>query len=81
MDTQTEPLITAEEAATALGLSRRTVYDLAAQGTIPCWRFGRAVRFRLSEVLDATRQEPGARDLEGMTPEEMYEALGLGAAA
>lgn len=39
-------LLPAREVAAMLGLSQRTVYALG----LPCYRFGRAVRFALADV-------------------------------
>ena len=50
-------LINADQAAAELGLSRYTVYKMAAQGTIPCYRAGRALRFDLQEVRATMRQQ------------------------
>ena len=53
-------MITADEVAKLLGISRGAVYDLAApKGPIPCERFGRrCIRFNLEDVqahIDACR--------------------------
>lgn len=48
-----EPLLTAAQLAQLVGLSRDTVYRQALRGDIPSHKFGRAVRFRLSEVTAA----------------------------
>ncbi len=51
MTTQTpERLLTANELAGVLNVSPATVLDWHQAGTIPSFRLGRAVRFRLSEV-------------------------------
>lgn len=52
-----------EQLAEVLGISRRSVYRLAQEGAIPHYRFKGQLRFRLSEVLDATRgdREPPER--------------------
>lgn len=42
---QMEGAITADPLARLLGLSKITVYKLAAKGRIPCFRVGSAVRF------------------------------------
>lgn len=46
----TAPLLTAAQVATLLGLSVRAVYDLAASGELPSYRFGSAVRFAPEDV-------------------------------
>ena len=43
-------MLTAAEVAHCLRLSVRAVYDLAASGAIPSFRFGRAVRFDPADV-------------------------------
>ena len=35
-------MLTASEAAQALGVSKRTIYTLAAKGLLPCYRIGAA---------------------------------------
>lgn len=45
-----EGLITAQDVAARLGISRRMVYDLAATGALPSYRFGDAVRFDPADV-------------------------------
>jgi excisionase family DNA binding protein len=45
-------MLTATEAAQALGVSKRHLYALAAKGLLPCYRFGGAVRFDAAD-LDA----------------------------
>jgi excisionase family DNA binding protein len=49
------PLLTCEELARELGLSRSHVFELAAERRIPSYRFGRSLRFKLDEVLAATK--------------------------
>ena len=48
-------MLTAPQAAQALGVSSRHVYDLAAKGLLPCYRFGSAVRFDTAD-LDAFKE-------------------------
>ena len=45
-------MLTATQAADALGVSKRHLYALAAKGLLPCYRFGGAVRFDAAD-LDA----------------------------
>lgn len=48
-------LVSVEEAARLLGLSRGKAYELAARGELPVVRFGRSVRVhrdRLTEWVD-----------------------------
>lgn len=44
-------MLTATEAAQALGVSKRHLYALAAKGLLPCYRFGSAVRQNSSHTL------------------------------
>jgi excisionase family DNA binding protein len=64
-------MITAEEVAEMMGISRGAVYDLAApKGPIPCVRYGRrCIRFKREDVqahIEACRhtqvQMPSIRD-------------------
>ena len=41
-----------ESAARALGVSKRTVYDLARNGDIPAMRVGREWRFALTNIRE-----------------------------
>ena len=41
--------------AELLGVSRRTVYRLAAGGKLPSYRVGQQLRFREAELLDFLR--------------------------
>ena len=45
-----EPLVTANDLATILGLHPDTVLDWFEAGKMPGFKIGRAVRFRLSEI-------------------------------
>lgn len=53
-------LITADELAGILRVSVSHVYAMAAAGTIPSLRIGRARRFELPAVLDALRRGSAA---------------------
>jgi excisionase family DNA binding protein len=46
----TSQLLTAEELAEHLGVSKQRVYELARLGLLPCVRLGRAVRFATQAV-------------------------------
>lgn len=46
--------VDAEEAARFLGMTVGAVQKAAARGTLPCRRFGRRLRFRLSELVPLT---------------------------
>jgi excisionase family DNA binding protein len=52
-------LLTARELADYLGLKPATVLDKWERGELPGFKFGRAVRFDLEEVLAAGRPDGG----------------------
>ncbi len=45
-------LVKAELAAKATGLNKYFIYRLAAEGQIPCYRAGRAIRFSIPELME-----------------------------
>ena len=47
-----EELVDARVVALLLGLSRRTVQDLAARGEIPRYKIRRANRFKVSDIIE-----------------------------
>ncbi len=47
-----EELVDARVVALLLGLSRRTVQDLAARGEIPRYKIGRSNRFKVSDIIE-----------------------------
>lgn len=51
----TEPLLDADEAAKAIGVSARLLEDLARSEQIPHHKIGKFTRFRISEVAAASR--------------------------
>lgn len=53
-------MLTAADVARTLGISARAVYDLAASGAIPTYRFGRAVRFDPADVEAYRARQPQA---------------------
>ena len=57
--TKPPPLATADEVAEALSLSPSAIYRMAERGEIPCFRFGRTVRFDLDEVRQSGRLHVG----------------------
>ena len=62
-------LLTARELANYIGLSPATVLDKWERRELPGYRFGRAVRFDLEEVLAAALQDgPGAGGEVSPTP-------------
>jgi excisionase family DNA binding protein len=44
-------VLTVDEVCEVLGTGRATLYRLARQGRIPCFRVGREWRFRKDEIL------------------------------
>ncbi|HKD32956.1 MAG TPA: helix-turn-helix domain-containing protein [Gaiellaceae bacterium] len=65
----TDRLLTARELAGYLGLAPATVLDQWQAGKLPGYRFGRAVRFDLEEVLAVGREDgPVARGEVSPTP-------------
>jgi excisionase family DNA binding protein len=54
-----ERLLTARELAGYLGLKPATVLDKWQRGELPGFKFGRAVRFDLDEVLATGRPDGG----------------------
>jgi excisionase family DNA binding protein len=62
--------LSTKEAASALGLTPRTLYRLIDEGQLPAYRFGRVIRLKQSEIDDfvgSSRIEPGS--LEHLYPE------------
>jgi excisionase family DNA binding protein len=55
----TERLLTARELADVIGLKPGTVLDKWERGELPGYKFGRAVRFDLAEVLATGRPDGG----------------------
>lgn len=45
-----EPFVTVAEIARLLGVPRSFIYERTARGQIPCYRVGRLLRFKVSEV-------------------------------
>ena len=61
-------LLTARELAAAIGLKPATVLDKWERGEFPGYRFGRAVRFSLDEILELARRGPAAGGEVSPTP-------------
>ena len=55
---QAPQLLEADELATALKLSKHTIYRWGKTGRIPSVRLGRKVRYELDRVLEALRRAP-----------------------
>ena len=65
----TERLLTARELGEYLGLKPATILDKWERGELPGFKFGRAVRFSLDEVLAVGRRDgPGAGGEVSATP-------------
>ena len=47
-----ERLYTAEQVAELFSLKKKTIYAWAEQGRIPCFKIGKALRFRESELRE-----------------------------
>ncbi len=47
-----ERLYTAEQVAELFSLKKKTIYGWAEQGRIPCYKIGKALRFRESELRE-----------------------------
>lgn len=58
MPTETPALLTPDQLAEELQVTKRTIGNWTAEKIIPFHRFGRAVRYSLSEVLEATKRKP-----------------------
>jgi excisionase family DNA binding protein len=65
----TTRLLTARELAEIIGLRPGTVLDKWERGELPGFKFGRAVRFDLDEVLAAGRR-PGGGGEAPATPSD-----------
>ena len=62
--------LSTKEAASALGLTPRTLYRLIDEGQLPAYRFGRVIRLKQSEIdafVSQSQIEPG--ELEHLYPE------------
>jgi excisionase family DNA binding protein len=62
-----ERLVTASELAEHVGLKPGTVLDKWERGEFPGYKFGRAVRFDLDEILALGRREGDTRGASGVT--------------
>lgn len=54
-----EPLVSAKEAAKAVGMGARSIYELARTGRIPSYAAGpklTGIRFSITEVKEALRR-------------------------
>ncbi len=58
--TDLPPVLVADDVARLLRVNRKTVYDAAARGDLPCRRIGRALRFDRDTVLRWLSCQPPA---------------------
>ncbi len=65
-----EPLLDADQAAAHLGLMARWLEDGARAGIVPHYKFGRFIRFKVSEVAAhfAVAGAPPPTDSQSVTP-------------
>ena len=62
---ETKPeFMTADEVADWLGLNRKSVYDSANRGEMPCRKFGRRVLFSRTAILDWFKCQNQSADAE-----------------
>jgi excisionase family DNA binding protein len=70
--TETPKLLwTCREAAAALGISERKLWDLTNEGAIPCIRIGRAVRYDPGDIrtwIDAQKNRARPPDTTAELP-------------
>jgi excisionase family DNA binding protein len=55
------PLVTAEEVASAVKVSPKSIYRWASEGRLPAFREGRLIRFLGSDVEAFVKSRIGAR--------------------
>jgi excisionase family DNA binding protein len=60
-----EEILTADEVAGLLRLDRKTVYEAARSGSLPCLRLGKILRFSRQAVLETLMQGRVAPAKEG----------------
>lgn len=73
-------LLRPTEAADALGVSRSTIYELVAAGTVPSIRLGRSVRVpaeRLREFVQREFSQPDHKHKEHQGEESGTDALAV----
>ena len=56
--------LTPREAACALGICERTLWTLTQCGSIPCVRFGRAVRYAVDALRELGKVQNGGKSHE-----------------
>lgn len=64
--TDAEPLLDAEQAAARLNITARWLEDSARAGIIPHHKFGRFIRFRVSELAAHSRVEGASTDSQSV---------------
>lgn len=52
-----EPYVSVREVASILKLNPFTIYKMAKRNQIPSYKFGKNLRFRLSEIEDAIQSK------------------------
>ena len=57
----TDHLVKVKEAAEALSLSKFYLYKRAKDGTVPCYRQGKLLRFSILELREAMKQAAGEK--------------------
>ncbi|KAA9155710.1 helix-turn-helix domain-containing protein [Delftia sp. BR1] len=78
-------MIDAKTAAGMLGISDRTVYELAKSGRLHCYRFGTAVRFEESDIEEYKKScrsvSTPATSVGALSSTRLLRASGSGLAA
>lgn len=54
-------MMTAKEVAKKFSVSKATIYRKTQNGEIPCYRIGKAIRFKCEEVEEALKDDRKAR--------------------
>jgi hypothetical protein len=54
---EAEPLVTADHVAGLIHMHKRTVALHAQRGTLPSYKIGSSIRFRMSEIWEAIKRE------------------------
>ena len=62
MAENTTPIMTVEEVAELLKLSKITIYKLVKKGQLPGFRVGNSWRFRKDKIMEAVTTTPAQTD-------------------
>ena len=62
-----EEALNVRQVAELLGVSGKHIYELAAQGKLPAFRVGKAVRFDPQDVADWLRKKKPSNERQGTT--------------